>query len=103
MSFELSSSNASWKYPCTASNFAKYLAVTGIACNISLVDGNGWTGRLTMLFSTNLNAKEEGYLPSLLGLVRFVLCSQVLVTCEEVAEARARRTREAPMCVVAQR
>ena len=44
VSFELSSSNASWKYPCTASNFAKYLAVTGIACKISLVDGNGWTG-----------------------------------------------------------
>ena len=38
VSFELSSSNASWKYPCTASNFAKYLAVTGIACSISLVD-----------------------------------------------------------------
>ena len=37
MSFEFSSSNASWKYPCTASHFVKYLAVTGIACNISLV------------------------------------------------------------------
>ena len=52
VSFELSSSRASWKYPCTASIFAKYFAVAGIACNISLVDGNVWTGRLTSLFSS---------------------------------------------------
>ena len=52
VSFELSSSRASWKYPCTASIFAKYFAVAGIACNISLVDGNWWTGRLTNLFSS---------------------------------------------------
>ena len=52
VNFELSSSNASWKYPCTASNSAKYFAVTGIAYSIYLVDGNGWTGRLTSLFSS---------------------------------------------------
>ena len=49
VSFELS---LSWKYPCTASIFAKYFAFAGIACNISLVDRNGWTGRLTNLFSS---------------------------------------------------
>ena len=52
VSFELFSSNASWKYPCTVSNFAKYFAITGIACSISLVDRNGCTGRLTSLLSS---------------------------------------------------
>ena len=38
---ELFGFSANWKYPCTASNFAKHVAVLGIACNISDVHGNG--------------------------------------------------------------
>ena len=49
--FLLSLSNSTWKYPWTASSLAKYLSPGGIACNISLVQGKGWTGRLMNLFS----------------------------------------------------
>ena len=60
--------------------------------------------RQILWLSTDLNAKEEGYLPSLLGSVELVLFSWVPVcTREEVAEERARRMREMPMCLVAQR
>ena len=38
---ELASSNPSWKYPCTASSFAKTFAFLGTACRISLVLLNG--------------------------------------------------------------
>ena len=46
---ELFGLRASWKYPCTASNFAKQVAVLGIACKILAVQGNGCTNLLTCL------------------------------------------------------
>ena len=61
------------------------------------------TGIKLVQSSTSLNAEEEDYLPSLLGLEGLVLFSWVPVcTREEVGEAKARGTRETPMCVVAQ-
>ena len=42
---KLLGASASWKYPCTVSNFAKYFTVLGIACSILFVHGNGCTGR----------------------------------------------------------
>ena len=44
------SSNASWKYPCTASNLQNSLASGGIASMISLVEGKGCVGLRTNLF-----------------------------------------------------
>ena len=45
------SSNASWKYPWTASSLQKSLASGGIASMISLIEGNGCVGLHTNLFS----------------------------------------------------
>ena len=49
--FWLSLSSSTWKYPCTASSLAKYLAEGGIACSISRVHGKGCTGLLMNLLS----------------------------------------------------
>ena len=64
---EDSSSRPIWKYPCTASNFAKSLASGPIARNMSTVDGKGWTGRLTYLFSLVKSVTMRTPFPPSLG------------------------------------
>ena len=67
VSIELSWSSPSWKYPCTVSSAAKYLASFGTACRISVVCENRCTGRLTCLFSCVLSVTRRTLILSPFG------------------------------------